>query len=309
MIFFIYIASIIKVVQKHLRRGNIMSIVNDGSPLISANELKEMLGEENIKIFDIRGKWGSPPTSSHDDYAKGHIPGAIYLDWVTHFLEPNTPVNLASVASQAQAQDEFKVLGISPNDTVVLYDDYHHMLAGRIWWAMRYWGFLNVKVLNGGWNHWSAENLPISVDINIVEAIDEGAFIVSQQSHLRASVEEVKNRPDNVSLIDARGPINYQGNPSDPRSGHVPGAINLPYSDLLDTETGLFKDAKSLESVFNETLQGKGKANLITSCGAGYAGTVSLLALKAMGIEASLFDGSFSVWKENGALPIEQGSA
>ena len=290
-----------------------MSLNNDDSPLISAIELKEILGEKNTKIFDIRGKWGDPPTSSFDDYAEGHIPYAVYLDWTTQFLEPNIALNLASVASKAQAQETFKRLGISSDDTVILYDDYHHMLAGRIWWAMRYWGFSNVKVLNGGWEHWSTENFPISTNTHdreigqTIEKTDNETFIVNEQLHLKVNLEEVKNRSDNECLIDARGPIGYQGDPSDLTSGHIPGAINLPYSSLLDKQSILFKDAKALEVLFGDELKDLDTTKLISSCGSGYAGTVLLIALKIVGIDAPLFDGSFSAWKENGTLPIEQG--
>lgn len=281
-----------------------MSIMDDDSPLISASELEEILGKENIKIFDLRGKWGPPQTSSFDDYAKGHIPGAIFIDWISDFLESGIPINLAPVASKAQAQDSFKTLGISPDDTVILYDDYHHMLAGRVWWAMRYWGFSNVKVLNGGWHYWLAENFPTSIEVHKIE---EGTFVVSEQVHLRVKLEQVKNRSGNMHLMDARGPVSYGGDPSDPTTGHISGAINLPYSSLLDAKTGLFKDIESLEALFDEKLKGLDKENLISSCGSGYAGTVLLLALKKVGINASLFDGSFSEWKQNGKLPIEQG--
>lgn len=283
-----------------------MSKTHNDYPLISAIELEEILGKENIKIFDIRGKWGSPPMSSYDDFANSHIPGAVYLDWTRHFLEPDIPINLAPVASKAIAREAFKELGISSNDSVILYDDYHHMLAGRVWWAMRYWGFDNVKVLDGGWPHWSAKNFPVATDICEKE---EGSFTASAQSHLRVSTEDVKNRPSSVSLIDARGPINFQGDPSDPTSGHIPGALNIPYSSLLDPQSGLFKDAKSLEMLLCKELKGLDKASLISSCGSGYAGTVLLLALKAIGIEASLYDGSIAAWKETGLLATEQGSA
>ena len=264
-------------------------------PLISAIELKNSLGEKNIKVFDIRGNWGSSPTSSYDDYLEGHIPGAVFLDWTTHFLEPDVPVGLAPVASKVQAQKAFETLGISADDTVVLYDDYHHMLAGRIWWAMRYWGFQNVKVLNGGWHYWSAKSFPTTIEIS---RAGNGTFTVAEQPNLKVSLEEVRDRADNVCLVDARGPISYGGKASDPTTGHIPGAINLPYSWLLDAETNLFKDVKSLETIFDEKLKGMDEANIIASCGSGYAATVFLIALKMIGLDSRLFDGSFSIWKK-----------
>lgn len=281
-----------------------MSAINDSSPLISAVELNDMLSREDVKVFDIRGRWGSPPTDYYDDYVKGHIPGAVYLDWTTHFLAQGLPIHLAPVASKAHAQKSFEVLGISSEDTVVLYDDYHHMLAGRVWWAMRYWGFSNIKILNGGWTQWNASGFSTSTDIHNYHA---GTFNVSEQAHLRASIYDVKNKRENTYLFDARGPINYGGNPSDPTTGHIPGAINIPYSSLLDAETNIFKDESSLTAILGTALEEFDKVHLISSCGSGYAGCVLLIALQTLGVKASLYDGSFSEWKKDGTLKIEQG--
>lgn len=281
-----------------------MKIVDNTSPLISALELQPLLNKKNVKVFDIRGNWGAPPVSNYDDYLKGHIPTAIYLDWTKYFLQQDLPIGLAPIASKKDAQKAFKELGISETDLVVLYDDYHHMLAGRIWWAMRYWGFSNVKVLNGGWQYWIAEDFPTTTTIGYVE---EGRFLVSERSDLSVGLEHIKNRADNVSLIDARGPVNYGGDPSKSDTGHIPGAINIPYFSVLDDVSGLFKNEVSIRAIFNKKISNIDRAKLISSCGSGYAGTVILIALKVLGIDAALFDGSFSVWKESGNLAIEQG--
>ena len=117
------------------------------SPLISADQLEDLLGEPKVKIFDIRGTWKSPARALPQDYAAGHIPGAVFLDWTAHFIDTKEEIGLASVADSDQAADSFRALGINKDDVVILYDDYHHMLAGRIWWAMHYWGFATVRVL------------------------------------------------------------------------------------------------------------------------------------------------------------------
>jgi thiosulfate/3-mercaptopyruvate sulfurtransferase len=279
---------------------------NNNSPLVSASELNEVLGDESLKVFDIRGKWGDPPTSFHDDYLQGHIPGAIYLDWTQRFLTQDMPIGLAPVASKEQAQKDFEMLGISANDTVVLYDDYHHMLAGRLWWAMHYWGFSNVKVLNGGWKHWSSSNFPISTEQSTPA---KGHFDVNEQASLRVDTKQVRVRDGQTHLIDARGPINFAGDPSDKATGHIPRAVNVPYSSLLDETTGLFKDDESLEAVVSQRLDIQEGDAVISSCGSGYAGTVMLIALKQLGIDASLYDGSFSEWKRQPNALIEQGSS
>lgn len=274
------------------------------SPLISTDQCLEFTHDPTVKIFDVRGKWGSPAAEALEDYQKGHIPGAILLNWKTHFLEPYKPTNLASVASQSQATESFQALGISKDDLVVLYDDYHHMLAGRIWWAMRYWGFTNVKVLNGGWQNWCNKGLPHASTHEVPSA---GNFLAVEQPHLRVSLPTLVKTKDNNNLIDARGINGYTGNLEDPRSGHIPGAISIPFREVLDGETGCFKEDAILRTLFNKRLPNFKSSPIISSCGSGYAGTIILLALYQLGIEAPLFDGSFSVWKMDEDLPVERG--
>lgn len=241
------------------------------------------------------------------DYQRNHIPGAIYLDWTQAFLQPDIAVGLAPVADADTAQRHFQALGVCPDDTLVLYDDYHHMLAGRIWWAMRYWGFANVRVLNGGWQYWRDQQYPICTK---VPKVTQGHFSVSQQARLRVSTEDVKNRTSEQVLLDARGPFNFRGNPDDPRSGHIPEAVHLPYSELLQEGSGLMKPLAELKQIFAQRELDLSKSSkLIASCGSGYAGTVVLLALEQLGVSAALYDDSFAVWKRDTSLPVEQGEA
>ena len=124
------------------------------SPLISAIELRKVLGSQNLKVFDLRGPWGGNPKHALLAYTQSHIPYATFIDWSAHFVAPDAPIELAPVASKGDAKRAFATLGISSKDTVILYDDYNHVMVSRMWWAMRYWGFLDVKVLNGGCRHW-----------------------------------------------------------------------------------------------------------------------------------------------------------
>ncbi|WP_299404834.1 sulfurtransferase [Acaryochloris sp. IP29b_bin.148] len=274
------------------------------SPLISADQCLNLIHEPAVKIFDVRGKWGSSSTEASADYRKGHIPGAVFLDWRAHFLELDRPTHLAPVASQKYANMSFQILGISSEDLVILYDDYHHMLASRIWWAMRYWGFTNVKILNGGWEDWCRKRLPYS---SAHKYPPHGNFKATEQSYLRVSLETLLKTKDESNLIDARGMQSHRGNTDDDRSGHIPEAINIPFREVLNEETGYFKESFELEALFSQKLPDFRNSPIISSCGSGYAGTIILVALYEIGIEAPLFDDSFSVWKLNESLPVEKG--
>jgi len=278
--------------------------VADPSPLISVDRLAGLIGRSDVKVLDVRGHWATPPVSSFEEYAAGHIPGAIFVDWTKQFLETGGPINLAPVATRDNAGLAFEALGIHAGDLVVLYDDHHHMLAGRIWWAMRYWGFGTVKVLNGGWKAWNDRQGPVSI---APVSVEQGTFEPVEQADLLSDVEAVANRQVSTALIDARGPVGFAGTADDGRSGHIPGAINLPFKAMLDEETGLFLENDDLVAAFDRAAPGWRGGAVISSCGSGYAGTVVLLGLCQLGIDAPLFDGSIAVWKQDPSRPLQQG--
>lgn len=182
------------------------------------------------------------------------------------------------------------------------------MLACRMWWAMNYWGFQNVKVLNGGWKRWQQLKLPISglAGSKVSEASND-RFIVSEKPNFKILFDQFLEMKDSAFLIDARGSDNYNGEPNDASTGHIPGSINLPFRTFLDHNTGLFKSKAEIEAMFYKCDAEFKNKLIIVSCGAGYAATVVFLALKMIGINSQLFDDSFSVWKTKPNLPIEQG--
>ncbi len=273
------------------------------SVLISAQDLLRRLGQPGVKVFDVRGKWGAP--AQRDVYQDGHLPGAFFLDWTREFVDQDKPIHLASVAGAEVAQKSFQRLGIDPGDQVVLYDDYHHMLAARMWWAMRYWGFEHVTVLNGGWSYWVSEGLPTTVADS--PPPPAGSFKVTNPvDAFRMGLEDFVDQKDSACLFDARGERGYAGTPDDPRSGHIPGAINVPYSYVLDHRSGRFRSAPEIEAVLDTAAPGWRGERVISSCGSGYAGSVLLLALHEVGKPAQLFDGSFSVWRQDPARAVSR---
>jgi thiosulfate/3-mercaptopyruvate sulfurtransferase len=273
------------------------------SALLSAEDLLSSLDSDSLKIFDVRGTWKTPARALYQDYLEGHIPGAIFIDWTKDFLEQNCTLNLASVSDLQRAELSFKKLGINKHDLVVIYDDYHHMFAGRIWWAMKYLGFENVKVLNGGWKKWTASTFPISTEI---PTVDPGSYKPQQENKWRVDLDDFISKKEMACVLDARGNSNYAGKKDEPRSGHIPGAINLPYHLFLDAETGLFLEPANIKDIFDKHIHNWHRCKIISSCGSGYVGTVVILALMELGVNASLFDGSFAVWRQDISRNVEQ---
>lgn len=280
--------------------------MNSVSPLMSAQDVSGLLNEPHFKVFDVRGTWASPPRALPDDYAAGHIPGAVLLDWTAEFIEQGVRVGLADVADEAGAQASFTRLGINDGDLVILYDDSHNMLAGRIWWAMRYWGFENVRVLDGGWSHWKAEGLPQSVEPGAVAG--RGNAQPRHQDHMRIDIDNFVASHASACVLDARGPAGYAGDPDDPRSGHIPGSIHVPFSSVLDPDTGLFLSDDALRQVFQAAVPDWRARRIITSCGSGYAATVVMLALARLDVASTLFDGSVAIWNADPDRPMKQGT-
>ncbi|GGX51228.1 sulfurtransferase [Tateyamaria omphalii] len=278
-------------------------VIDAHSPLISAEQLRKLLGAPDVKVFDVRGTWSTPERALPEDYAKGHIPGAAFLDWTEHFIAQDVAPGLADIADEDLAKRSFVTLGVNARDLVVLYDSSSHMQAGRIWLAMRHWGVTNVRVLNGGWAHWSAQGLPISSELTVYAP---GTLVPKLNAGLKIDLDGFLAQKDTACVIDARGPSNFAGKPEDPRTGHIPGAFNVPFSAMLDPDTGLFLGDNDIKATLSELAPAWKTMPLIASCGSGYAATVILLALHQIGAVGTLFDGSFAVWKQDPARPVAQ---
>lgn len=281
--------------------------IGDRSPLISAERLEGLLGNPAVKLFDVRGTWRDTPRGLPADYDAGHIPGAVFLDWTAEFIEQGLPPRLADVSDEAGTRASLERLGIDEGDLVVLYDDYHNMLAGRIWWALRYWGFESVRVLDGGWSGWKVKGLPQSTETSL--AASNGSAQPKRQDRWRLDLDRFLAARTSACVLDARGPVSYAGDPEDPRTGHIPGALHVPYSSMLDPDSGCFLDDDALRRVFEEAAPDWQSRPIIASCGSGYSATVLMLALEKLGMASTLFDGSVAVWKADPARPLRQGMA
>jgi thiosulfate/3-mercaptopyruvate sulfurtransferase len=258
------------------------------SALISAKELKDRLSEPGVKVFDIRGRWGDPPVALKEEYEKGHVPGAVYLDWIQTFLQPGLPIPEAPVVRKEGAARAFRDLGICRGDTVVLYDDYSHLFACRVWWSMKYWGFPDVRILDGGWQNWED-----AYEISTVE--DEptlGDFEPEATPSWLVETAQVVQSKDQCLLLDGRGEAGFQ-------QSRIPGSISLPWHTLFDAETGHFKERNALEEVFDSKGDWRSKP-VISTCGAGYTASVVLFALSELGKDVPLYDGSLTIWKKEG---------
>ncbi len=286
-----------------------------GAVTVSTEWLAANLGDPDVRVVDVRGKVLPPGTkprylAKRGEYDAGHVPGAVFVDWTRDIVDPSDPVPM-QVAAPGPFAAKMGELGIGDDALVVAYDDYDHIFAGRLAWALRYYGHDAVRVLDGGWARWLAEGLPVTQDLPTIEA---GAiFTARPRPSLRRTAGEVAGvlgRPD-VVLIDARPADQYAGVvTAAARAGHIPGAVNVPYARLVDATTGRFLPSEDLARVFRDS--GVDVTHLphevIVYCNGGVSCTVPLNALRLLGRDdVAVYDGSWNEWGEDPSLPIRTG--
>ena len=133
-------------------------------PLVGADWLQDNLDDPRVRVLDVRGRHPSSalPHAKHAEYAAGHIPGAVFVDWEHDFIDTDDPVPVQLAPADAFAGRAGE-LGVSERDLIVTYDDYYGIFAARVAWAFRYHG-AESRVLDGGWTSWTDEARPISTD-------------------------------------------------------------------------------------------------------------------------------------------------
>ncbi|MFC0675331.1 sulfurtransferase [Brachybacterium hainanense] len=274
------------------------------APVIDLPELMSLLegreGSAPVRLLDVR--WALDGSKGRSTYLAGHLPGAVYIDLETQLAAPASPQ--AGRHPLPAARDLVATLrgaGADEGMIFVGYDDTDGSQAGRLVWMLRALG-LEAALLNGGLSAWDGE---LATD-DVTPPAGDLAERDFAQAQL-ASIDEVAAAA--VPVVDARAPERYRGDvePVDPRAGHVPGAINLPFAGNVD-ETGRFLAPEALAARF----AGAGldpQEEVIVYCGSGVTATHDLLALQRAGYtRARLFPGSWSQWSADPERPVASGA-
>ncbi|SHL57133.1 sulfurtransferase [Chryseobacterium polytrichastri] len=265
------------------------------SPIISPSELKT-LSTENLIILDARvGK------NVYQNYLEKHLKGAKFIDLDKDLAEIGEDAAFGGrhpLPSIERFAETLSNLGISEDSHVIIYDDKNGANAGaRAWWMLRSFGIENVQVLDGGFQAAEKEDLEFSSGEEVVEKTEP----IKKEDWLlpTSSLENVENELVNHSstIIDVRDAYRYNGEsePIDLVAGHIPGAINIPFSENLD-ENGNFLKPEILKEKYVKLLQDRPE-NLIIHCGSGVTACHTILALDYAGFQISnLYVGSWSEW-------------
>jgi len=278
------------------------------TPLLSTTELASHLSDAGWRIADCRFELGKPE-AGRTAYAAGHIPGAVFVD-----LERDLSAAIGPATGRHPLPriDEFAEtlgrLGIGNDTEVVCYDGGSGAFAARLWWMLRWVGHDAVSVLDGGLAAWTAEGRTLSTVEPSSGTVHFTPRPRPEMALDTADVERALARGD--VLVDVRGAERYAGvtEPIDAVAGHVPGAVNLPYTQNLDA-SGRFRGREELAALWRErTAAGAGRAP-ICMCGSGVTACQGLLALEAAGVPGGrLYAGSWSEWIRDPARPVARGT-
>jgi thiosulfate/3-mercaptopyruvate sulfurtransferase len=287
------------------------------SVLLSTAGLAHLLTtptDTRLRVIDIRGKVlppGSKPryVANREDYDAAHLPGAAFVDWTRDIVDTGDPVP-AQIAKPDDFAAKMSELGIGDDTLVVAYDDHDHMFAGRLAWALRYYGHDAVRVLDGGWSRWLAEGRPTSSER---PQLPHAEFTPRTRSDLRRTADQVAGLigKSDALLVDARPADQYEGAASAARrAGHIPGARNVPYARLVDAATGKFLPNDELARAFAEAGIDVAKLprEIVVYCNGGVSCTVPLHALQMLGRDdIAVYDGSWHEWGNDELRPIVRG--
>lgn len=275
--------------------------------LISVDTLKDHLDNPEWVVFDCRFALDNPEWGS-GEYQASHIPGALYAHLDRDLAAPQRPDTGRHPLPDTDAFVRWLgENGVDGSRQVVAYDQGGGAFAARLWWMMRWVGHEAAAVMDGGWAAWTAAGFPVS---DKVPAPGPAVFEPAVDNELWLTSEQLESalRDQRVRLVDARGAERYRGDsePIDPVAGHVPGAVNLPFTDNLD-EQGRFKDPEALRRRFESVAEGNND-EVVHMCGSGVTAAHNLLAMEVAGLAGSrLYPGSWSEWITNPDRPIATG--
>ncbi|MEV4081441.1 sulfurtransferase [Nonomuraea fuscirosea] len=269
------------------------------SPLITPAGLAALDG---ATVLDVRWRLGGPPGEQF--YREGHIDGALYCDLDTDLAAPPGPGGRHPLPGAAEFQRAMRRLGVSDGRPVVVYDDAGSTVAARAWWALRYFGHPDVRVLDGGLPAWIEAGLPVTKEIPRPE---EGDFTARPGGMPALTADEASALARRGVLLDARAGERYRGEvePVDPVAGHVPGAVSAPTTDNVGPD-GRFLDPESLRARFAALGAGAG-VEAGTYCGSGVTAAHEVLAMEVAGLPAALYVGSWSNWVADPTRPVATG--
>ena len=285
-----------------------MSTMNYAHPevLVETQWVEDRLKDSNVRIAEV-------DYDPKANYQLGHIPGAVLFDWKQDI---NDPVN-RNVLSRQACEDLLQRAGVNNDTTLVLYGDFNNWFAAFAFWVFKYYGFKDVRIMNGGRKKWLEEDREISKDI---PNYSKGNIkTTGPDDNIRVFLDEVKqalDARDRIKMVDVRSPKEFTGEilapPEYPtehaqRGGHIPGAENIPWAQAVNDKDGTFKSADELKKIYESKGITQDK-EIIAYCRIGERSSHTWFVLKyLLGYpNVKNYDGSWTEWGNMIANQIEK---
>jgi thiosulfate/3-mercaptopyruvate sulfurtransferase len=268
-----------------------------------------------IMVFDCTFDLMKPELGQQQ-FDQAHIPGAVYVNLDKHLSAKNDPTAASGGRHPLPSRETFAAwlssIGFTNGHQAVVYDRNGVNYCGRLWWMLKWVGHEPVAVLDGGLQAWQA----IGGAIETAETAKKPKFTPSNfaLADELVALTAINVVAENFSkssqtILDARGAPRFRGEvePLDPAAGHIPGALNRPFTENIDA-TGKFKPADVLKAEFAKILAGRDPNTVIHHCGSGVSAVPNILAMELAGLgRQALFAGSWSEWCSDPSRPVAQG--
>jgi thiosulfate/3-mercaptopyruvate sulfurtransferase len=272
--------------------------------LVDTQWIEDHLKDDKVRIAEV----DYDPTSN---YELGHIPGAVLIKWKADINNSIT----RDILSKEAFEELLQRIGVNNDTTLALYGDFNNWFAAFAFWVFKYYGFDDVRLVNGGRKKWLQEDRPLTKDI---QNYAKGNYKVIKEpdKNIRVYLDYVRNTLGSKVLVDVRSPKEFTGEITAPpeyptehaqRGGHIPGAANIPWSQAVNDSDGTFKSVEELKKLY----EAKGitpDKETITYCRIGERSSLTWFVLKYLLGYSNVknYDGSWTEWGNLIANPIEK---